>query len=200
MHTNIPESKSASSMARAVAASPIENPDAAYLAATTKIDIDQFADGTTLDSISDGTLTVSFSDTVAKLSVPDTWATWSSPPFSEDPTPSVLSTPGNTLTLDLSRPVSIFGFELEPSPFGEFDFTADFYRGDTLVESITRVVNGDGGARLFARENGAIDRVLITAESDFAIAQVRYQLAPPIQALTILLVLILILLLALILL
>lgn len=85
MHTNIPESRSASSMARAVAASPIENPDAAYLAATTKIDIDQFADGTTLDSISDGTLTVSFSDTVAKLPVPDTWATWSSPPFSEDP-------------------------------------------------------------------------------------------------------------------
>ena len=60
------KAESASSMARAVAASPIENPDAAYLAATTKIDIDQFADGTTLDSISDGTLTVSFSDTVAK--------------------------------------------------------------------------------------------------------------------------------------
>ncbi|NLL08803.1 MAG: hypothetical protein GX266_07335, partial [Firmicutes bacterium] len=71
---------------------------------------------------------------------------------------------------------------------------------NTLVETITRVVDGDAGARLFARENGAIDRVLITAESDFAIAQVRYQLAPPIQALTILLVLILILLLALILL
>ena len=192
MHTNIPESRSASSMARAVAASPIENPDAAYLAATTKIDIDQFADGTTLDSISDGTLTVSFSDTVAKLSVPDTWATWSSPPFSEDPTPSVLSTPGNTLTLDLSRPVSIFGFELEPSPFGEFDFTADFYRGDTLVESITRVVNGDGGARLFAREDGLIYQVVIFGEVPFAIAQVRYELAPSNQALFILLALLIV--------
>jgi hypothetical protein len=182
-------------------ATPIDNPDAAYLAATTKIDFSGLPDGTVVDAITDGVLTVSFSESLAKTGpVPDGWATWSSPPFSEDPNPFVLIASTNVLEMVLSRPVSIFGFEMEPSPFAPIEFTVEFFRGNTLVETITRVVDGDAGARLFARENGAIDRVLITAESDFAIAQVRYQLAPPIQALIILLVLILILLLALILL
>ncbi|HPT82924.1 MAG TPA: hypothetical protein PLM25_03475 [Limnochordia bacterium] len=42
------------------------------------------------------------------------------------------------------------------------------------VESVTRVVQGEGGARLFARQDGGIDRVFIFGGADFAIAQVRY--------------------------
>ena len=159
------------------AASPIDNPDAAYLAATTKIDITDLPFASSHESITDGTLTVTFSEPVVKLGpVPEGWSTWSAPPFSEDPNPFVLSSPTNILTLDPARPVSIFGFELEPAPFGEFDFTADFYLGDTLVESINRVVDGEAGARLFARENGLIDQVVVFGGAEFAIAQVRYQL------------------------
>ncbi|MDI9439837.1 MAG: hypothetical protein QM432_08070 [Bacillota bacterium] len=185
----------------AIFATPIDNPDAAYLAATTKIDFSDLPDGSSTDVISDDTVFVAFSQPLVKLGpVPDGWSTWSSPPFSEDPNPFVLSSPVSTLTLEISRPVSIFGFELEPSPFGDFEFTADFYRGDTLVESITRVVNGDGGARLFAREDGAIDRVVITGIVPFAIAQVRYQLAPIDPALAAVLIALIIVILALILL
>ena len=134
------------------AATPIDNPDAEYLAATTKIDFSGLPDGSSVDVISDDTVFVAFSQTLSKTGpVPDGWATWSSPPFSEDPNPFVLLASAGTLTMEISRPVSIFGFELEPSPFGEFEFTADFYRGDSLIESVSRTVDGFAGARLFAR-------------------------------------------------
>lgn len=183
------------------AATPIDNPDAAYLAATTKIDIAELPPFSVHEAISDGILTVTFSESMTKVGpVPEGWQTWSSPPFSEDPNPFVLISPTNILTLDLSRPVSIFGFELEPSPFGEADFTADFYLGDTLVESVNRVVDGDSGARLFARMDGRIDRVVILGPSDFAIAQVRYQLDQINQTAVLVLALLLVLILLLILL
>jgi len=183
------------------AATPIDNPDAEYLAATTKIDFSGLPDGSSVDVISDDTVFVAFSQTLSKTGpVPDGWATWSSPPFSEDPNPFVLLASAGTLTMEISRPVSIFGFELEPSPFGEFEFAADFYRGDSLIESVSRTVDGFAGARLFAREDGSIDRVVITAPVDFAIAQIRYQLAPIDPALAVLFIAVLVIILALILL
>ncbi|NMB00558.1 MAG: hypothetical protein GX971_03420 [Firmicutes bacterium] len=183
------------------AASPIFDPDAAYLAATSKIDISGLPFASLNDSISDGDLTVAFSIPLEKLGpVPDGWATWSSPPFSEDPNPDVLYASSDTLTLELSRPVTILGFELEPSPFQLLSYTADFYLGNTLVESITRDVDGAAGARLFAREDGPIDRVVITGSAPFAIAQVRYDLAPSPSTFLFLVLLILLLILALILL
>ena len=182
-------------------ATPIDNPDAAYLAATTKIDIDGLPEGSSNDSITDGILTVEFSEPLIKTGpVPDGWATWSSPPFSEDPNPFVLIASTNVLEMVLSQPVAIFGFEMEPSPFAPEEFTVEFFNGNTLVESITRVVDGDAGARLFAREDGAIDRVVITSETDFAIAQVRYQLVGGDQTFAIVLALLLLVILALILL
>lgn len=182
-------------------ATPIDNPDAAYLAATTKIDIDGLPEGSSNDSITDGILTVEFSEPLIKTGpVPDGWATWSSPPFSEDPNPFVLIASTNVLEMVLSQPVAIFGFEMEPSPFAPAEFTVEFFNGNTLVESITRVVDGDAGARLFAREDGAIDRVVITSETDFAIAQVRYQLVGGDQTFAIVLALLLLVILALILL
>ena len=68
------------------------------------------------------------------------------------------------------------------------------------MESITRVVDGDAGARLFAREDSAINRVVITGGSDFAIAQIRYQSAPIDAALTAAIVALIIVIVALILL
>lgn len=184
-----------------LAATPIDNPDAQYLAATTKIDIAGLPFGSIQDFITDGTLTVSFSTPVEKVGpVPDGWLTWSSPPFSEDPNPYVLRADTTSLVLDLSHYVTIFGFELEPFPFSDVAFTADFYDNDELVESITRVVNGNAGARLFAREGEPINRVVITGATGFGFAQVRYQLASPIPFLATLAALVLIVILALILL
>jgi hypothetical protein len=159
---------------------PIINPDAVYLAITAKIDISGIPFGTSVDSITDGTLTVTFSTPIEKRGpVPTGWGTWSSPPFSEDPRPDVLfAIDLTTLTMVLSRPVTTFGFELEPDPFGRVTFTADFYSGNTLVESISRLVDGDAGARLFARTGEPIDRVVINGPVDFAIAQVRYTVIP----------------------
>lgn len=105
-----------------------------------------------------------------------------------------------SLVLDLSHYVTIFGFELEPFPFSDVAFTTEFYDNDELVESITRVVNGNAGARLFAREGEPINRVVITGATGFGFAQVRYQLASPIPFLATLAALVLIVILALILL
>ena len=59
------------------------NPDAEYLANTTKIDISGLPKGSLQSSITDGVLTVTFSNPLEKQGpVPDGWATWSSPSFS----------------------------------------------------------------------------------------------------------------------
>lgn len=180
---------------------PIDNPTPEYLAETTKIDISGLVFGNSYNSITDGTLTVEFSAPLTKLGpVPDGWATWSSPPFSEDANPDVLYAQTNTLELELSDYVSIFGFELEPSPFAAIEYTVEFFDGDELVETIARVVDGDAGARLFAREGDPINRVVITGGADFAIAQVRYLLASDEQFFILLVILLLIFLLLLILL
>lgn len=167
---------------------PIPQPNAAYLASTTLIPITA-PDLTVINSLSDATLTASFSTGLQARTVPTTWATWSSPPNSETPTPRVLKTPGlgsTLLTLTFSKPLSIFGLEAEPDPDVNnpiFNMTATFYNGATLLGTISMPVGGNAGARLFAAQvtspTGPITSMDITAgTTDFAIAQLRYQLAP----------------------
>lgn len=157
----------------------ITNPDAAYLASTTKIALP--GSGPDVTSITDGTLTVGFSDSMAQRQVPGGWGTWSSPPNSESATPAVLRNLDiSSLTLALSQDVTTFGLELESNAFGAFDFTAQFFDGLTEIGSITRSVNGNAGARLFAGTSDiAFDRVVISVAgtTGFALAQVRYDLA-----------------------
>lgn len=155
----------------------ILKPTPAYLAATTKIDISGLPNGSMHDFITDGDVKVHFSTPLTKTGpVPDGWSTWSSPPFSESANPDVLITGEQTsLTMQLSKPVAIFGFELEPNFFETFAYTADFYLGGKLVDSITRNVSGDAGARLFARAGEPIDRVVVAGPDSFAIAQIRLQ-------------------------
>lgn len=157
----------------------IPQPDAAYRAATTKIDVSSVPEFTVLDSITDGTLTVDFDIPMMKLSVPNSWLTWSSPPDAESATPAVLWTQGATsLTMDLSMPVTTFGFELEPNPFSQEDFEVDFVflSGPTIVGTISLTIDGFAGARLFAASTQDLpfDQIIIFGTSDFAIAQVRY--------------------------
>lgn len=155
---------------------PIPNPNAKYLAATQLIDIAGLPFGSIHDKITDGKFSISFSAPAEKRGpVPLGWATWSSPPFSETPNPDVLVFSTNSLTMTLSEPVRTFGFELEPASFTTFTYTADFYFGNELVGSISRNINGNGGARLMAFSTDFIDRVVVSGPDEFAIANLRLQ-------------------------
>lgn len=165
---------------------PIANPDAGYQAATTKIALID-PDGTDLTSISDMSLAITFSAIREVHSVPSGgWASWSSPPFSEDPFPRVLTAndydpTATILTLTFSQPIITFGAELEPDPFEVHNISADFFNGNVLVGTISIDVDGNGGARLFAANATGGDvftSVTFTSDADFALAQFRYNLVP----------------------
>jgi hypothetical protein len=82
-------------------------------------------------------------------------------------------------TLTLSKQVYAFGFEIEPNPRQLEPISVNFVlmSGPTVVGVISRSVDGNGGARLIAgRSTAAFDRVEITSQADFAIAQIRYSL------------------------
>ncbi|MFC2063066.1 post-COAP-1 domain-containing protein [Chloroflexota bacterium] len=172
-----------SSVVAAMTFSQITQPDANYIVSTAKVEILDLTDNASYASITDGTLAVGFNQDMEKRTVPDNWETWSSPPFSEADEPHVLYTGGSgvtSLTMILSEPCTTFGFELEPDPFSYEDYDAYFILtdGDILIGTISMTVNGDSGARLFAGEveGGTFDKIVISGTSEFAIAQVRYDL------------------------
>jgi hypothetical protein len=167
----------------------IAQPDAAYLAATTKIVING-NDFVATSSITDGTQTVTFNAPFDVRTVPGSWTTWGNPPNTEGnpppPNAKVLATTfqtnPTTRTLTLSLPSSTFGFELEPELFDQFSVKADFFEGGSLIGTITRSPNGRAGSLLFAASTttDVFDSVTIRGDSQsggFAIAQVRYDLA-----------------------
>ena len=158
--------------------STFTSPDSLYLSSTTLIDISGIPEFTSLTSVTDGTQTVSFSGTVQKRQVGSSWLTWGSPPATESSTPPVLFYTGDSLTLSLSSPSSIFGFELEPNNFSQFSYTASYYSGASLLGSINRSPDGSAGALLYAASTRDITRVEIsatgTSSQGFAIAQLRY--------------------------
>ena len=158
--------------------STFTSPDSLYLSSTTLIDISGIPEFTSLTSVTDGTQTVSFSGTVQKRQVGSSWLTWGSPPATESSTPPVLFYTGDSLTLSLSSPSSIFGFELEPNIFSQFSYTASYYSGASLLGSINRSPDGSAGALLYAASTSDITRVEIsatgTSSQGFAIAQLRY--------------------------
>lgn len=160
----------------------ITQPNAPYLAFTTKIDISGLTFGSSQSSISDGTLTVNFSSPMIKRGpVPSGWTTWSSPPWSESSTPDVLMlSSGTSVDMTLSQPVSTFGFELEPNPFQLHTYTVDFMSGSTVVGTINMQIHGSAGARLIAASvtGGSFDKIKINGTANFAIAQVRYNISP----------------------
>lgn len=156
-----------------------------YVSATTNIAVPG-SEFDTLNSVSDGKLSVGFSIPMQILNVGDGWGTWSSPPFSESSTPTVLWTQGPTqVTLMFSAPVQTFGFELQPDQFGLFSSTAIFFSGANQIGTIARNVDGDSGARLFAGtvtgSTGLITSVQISiVGTDFAIGELSYEFKPTI--------------------
>lgn len=131
----------------------------------------------------DGFLTVNFSSSVQKRTVPDSWSTWSSPPASESSTPQVLFSTATSLELSFSQAVSAFGFELEPSNFGVYPVSAQFFSDAALVGSISLSVDGNAGALLFAASDvgSPFTKIDIAGPSTggLSIAQLRYASQKP---------------------
>lgn len=155
----------------------ISNPDAAYFASTTKLDFSGVANFATFTTVSDGVLTLTSSNALMKLQVPTSWGSWSAPPNAEAATPAVAYNLTQSDTLTLSAGVDTFGFEIEPNARGVHTVTADFFRGATLLGTVTRAVNSSSGARLVAASDTDIDKVVVSMSGGsfgFAFAQFRY--------------------------
>ena len=152
-----------------------DNPgDGIYLGTTSLLPL-VGSEFTSVTSVTDGIETISFSDALTVLSVPTTWGTWNTPPFSESGTPGVLATVFvSSITLSLSSPQTIFGLEVEPD-FGTNLITLDFFNGATNIGSISRTVSSFGGALLLAGQlDQSVTSAVVSSNSDFAIAQLRY--------------------------
>jgi hypothetical protein len=177
----------------------IEQPDAAYLAATTLLSITA-SDEQSVASLTDGVQTVLFPEygqPVAKT-VPDTWTNWNSPPWTETSTPRVLFSRWwiTQVTVNLAAPSRIFGVEMQGNwrldnevPVWShlyanfYDTTDPFYDPDNPVPvgTISLNVCGDAGARLFAARSttNCFNRIELGInwqddDTGFAMAQFRY--------------------------
>ncbi|WP_309645828.1 PEPxxWA-CTERM sorting domain-containing protein [Phenylobacterium sp.] len=153
----------------------IAAPDAAYVSATTLLAITA-PDFDIVTGLGDSDLTLTFDASEART-VGVTWLTWGSQPDTEGDSPRVLFSQAATqITFDFSRLVSTFGFEAEPDLFTS-DFTVEYYRGGVSQGTITRTIDGLGGARLLAA-SGQFDKAVVTSAGDpFAFGQVRYALS-----------------------
>jgi hypothetical protein len=168
----------------------ILTPDAGYLATTSLVTFSD-PDEALLSSVTAGPLNITFSNLFRASTVGNNWATWAAPPDTESATPRVLWSglddntffPITTSTLDFSLNVSLFGFELQPGPTDQHTVTASFFNGVTLLQSVSRDLLGDSGARLFAYSAGpgeSITSVVIHSDADWAIGQLRFQEAEPV--------------------
>lgn len=103
-----------------------------------------------------------------KRTVPTGWRTWS-----HGAEPGVLWTVGAT-SLDLALPagVNAIDFYLEPNPFAVVSFTVTTDGGTATV---TQDIDGYAGAKYFGfySTDGAFSSIEISADTDFAIGEVR---------------------------
>jgi hypothetical protein len=160
----------------AAAVTQITTPDAAYTSSTTLLPI-TVPDFTTLTSLSDANVTLTF-DSTSTRTVGLNWSTWGSPPDTEGSTPRLLFGGLSSMTFTSSVLLAVLGFEAEPDPFSVHNFHVDYYNGATLVGSIDRLADGSAGARLMAA-SGGFNKAVVTSDTDFAVAQVRYSLGVP---------------------
>ncbi len=171
----------------------IDLPNAIYTGGTTLIPIPAVATLNTLavTSITGGGQTIAFSSPdpgttilYAQPPVPVGFQTWNSPPFVETNTPRIIQDQVSTLcatctlTLSFSTPVKTFGVELESDPlFNIHTLTETFFNGAATVGSITKTMNGNASARLFAAttDDQQFTSVKIMIDgTDFALAQFRF--------------------------
>jgi len=165
----------------------VENPDAAYLARTTKADLSGLPDSG-ITSVTAGDVKVTFDRSLSRT----LWAfgdVWGSAGEVEDPGPTFLSSEGHSnLSMQASRSVMEFGAEVTPTSWGAFDVVATFVfseDGET-VGQVTQTIDAESssanwGARLFAlRSDVPFDRVDMTVSGGgLLVSQIRYGDALP---------------------
>ncbi|HWJ30663.1 MAG TPA: hypothetical protein VNS32_29285 [Flavisolibacter sp.] len=180
---NKKKNKSARTTSATGSINMIQFPDSSYTRATKKIDITGLTEFQSYKSVTDGNQTFSFSYDLLKETAFSSWNTWSSPPYSESIQAAILFTGfmDVPLTINLTKPSTTVGFELEPNAYVISTFSVEFYSGSTLVGTIIQDVDGYYGARLFAAtsKSKAFDRIQIKVidgiyPSGFAIANLRY--------------------------
>lgn len=161
----------------------ISQPDAAYQASTTKLNIP--TSGPPVSSLVAGDLMVTLSAPLGPLQIPN----WGNPPFVESPSPPALGfgvLGASSRVLTFNQPLSTFGVEMRYNSqpfFVPFNLTAQFFRDDLLVGTITRSFSAASGARLFAATDtdGPFTSVRLSAPSQsqgFLIANVRASAVP----------------------
>lgn len=156
-----------------------------YLAGTHYIDFSGVPYGE-VGSITDGVLTVTFDTVMSKRSAPGGgWGSWSAYPDSMradgELLPVLYSNGATSIMMMLSSPAYIFGFEAEPNPFSVHSMTAILYgAGGSELGRITRDVNGESGARLFALSADPIHSVSFSSDVDFAVGGFRYSADSPV--------------------
>jgi hypothetical protein len=158
-------------------------PVLAYTSKTCVINLNSIPDLTDVDSVTGCGMTIHFDFTVNKRTVPGGgWASWGSPPNTETATPRVLYAATTSVTLTYSSRSRTVGVEAEPQEFAVHSISATFLRQNgASLGTITRNVDGNGGALLFAgkvKSTKASARVRsLTLETDdatgLAIARIR---------------------------
>ncbi|MDQ6699259.1 MAG: PEP-CTERM sorting domain-containing protein [Acidobacteriota bacterium] len=124
--------------------------------------------------------------------VPVGFATYNFPPFVETHTPPIIQDQVSTtcgictLNIAFATPVKTFGVELEPDPLTNVHtITETFLNGATTVGTISKSLNGNSSAMLFAgtTPDQQFTSVSITIDgTDFALAQPRFSTAAVIAA------------------
>ena len=170
----------------------ISVPDEAYRSSTTLIKIKNPGDFSIINCIADNFLKVTFTDSISRMpGYPRGWtAIWNSRPNVEVEAPAVLYTrQKNRLTLQLSKYVTTFGFELAPNLYDAYPFIVGFYdsKENPQVAYLQEVASTPGGAKLFAVNSKKPFNVVeiaygregenISNPYGFAIANIRYKLA-----------------------
>lgn len=160
----------------------VENPDAAYLARTTKVDFSSLPDSV-ITSITAGDMKVTFDQPVNKLGWPGFGDVWGTAGEVEEITPSILGAGSPTITMQTSRSVTELGVEVTPYSWGAYDVVATFVFSEDgePIGQVIRTIDSESssnnwGARLFAlRSDVPFDRVDVTVnDHGVYFSQVRY--------------------------
>lgn len=167
----------------------ILTPDDAYVNSTRLMDLSVLTSHYVTGSVEDKRLKLTFTDSVMMMpGYPNGWtALWNSKPFVEQDAPDVLYTQQrNRLTIQLSKYVETFGFELAPNLYDAYEFTVGFYdsKENPPVATLTQSAATPMGAKLFAVKSKRpfnVIEISFNGDNDsanqpygFAIANIRY--------------------------
>ena len=158
---------------------PINEPNPAYLKATSLLSFDTSGfEAEIWRSVSPGE-EITYDSPLSQFNVPYTWSAWNTPPWVEDPAPTVGLTQSARLAITFQRPASVFGLEIEPNLEEPEPVSATFYGlSHEILGTVQRVPDGNAGALLFAavttKEPFAEVSLVDLSGNNFGIADLRY--------------------------